>query len=186
MKQGKRNKTATDAVAGKASEASVAAVSNVELPDAAYVDQLLAASAPVAAEALPIAVAVADDVSVESVDVAVAANEEVAMQTGTESAESNVADDGVLRLPVQCLLRDAVEYRQRLLDCVYAETVLIDVAAVERIDTAFMQVLLAFARSRSDSGEKITWLNINPVFTEATQILGLRAEMALPDVGVAA
>lgn len=105
--------------------------------------------------------------------------------TSTE-AVADASARGVIELPAQCQLRDAVEYRQRLLDCVDVASVQIDVGAVQRIDTAFVQVLLAFARSRSEANQPIVWLRMNPIFAEAVRLLGLQSALAVPDVSEAA
>ncbi len=123
------------------------------LPDAAYIDALLADSAPSAT---------------------------LSVVSGDSAA------DGVITLPTQCLLRDAIEYRQHLLDRLHHEVAAIDVGAVDRIDAAFMQMLLSFVRSRADDNARVEWLNVNATFAEAAALLGLQAALALPDVSVAA
>ena len=125
-----------------------------ELPDMAYVDALLA----------------------ETGDA----------QPETERVETEQTETGqteTICLPAQCLLRDAVEYRQHLLECVASDATNIDVGAVERIDTAFMQVLLSFVRSRN---QPVKWLNMNSTFAEAASVLGLQAVLSLPAESVAA
>lgn len=149
MKQGKRKNAAADTSAPSDDAAPA-------LPDAAYVDQLLAGNAPATA------------------------TETVAQ------AAAEVSAAGVIDLPAQCLLRDAVEYQQRLLKCVDIASVEIDVGAVQRIDTAFVQVLLAFARSRNEANQAIVWRHVNPVFAEAVCLLGLRSALAVPDASEAA
>lgn len=152
MKQSKRKKSAAAPLAALDADA---AMLTQNLPDADYVEQLLADPAQPDA-ALTIAVADAP------------------------------LQDGVISLPTQCLMRDAVEYRQRLLDCLQMESVSIDVAAVERIDTAFMQVLLAFVCSRANNNAGVAWLNVNAVFAEAAAMLGLQAVLMVPAMSEAA
>jgi ABC-type transporter Mla MlaB component len=128
-----------------------------ELPDAEYVEQLLASTASVA---------------------------DGETQPAAAADESLV--DGVIALPSQCLLRDVVEYRERLLNCIDAQSVSIDASAVERIDTAFMQVLLAFVRDRTAAREHLAWLNVSDTLIDAARVLGLQSALALPAVSVAA
>ncbi len=153
MKQAERNKS--DAAPEQSADASMAADASL-LPDAEYVEQLLAMSPS----------AVADGTG------------EGTAQTAGASEQS---PRGLLCLPAQCLLRDAVEYRQHLLSCLPEKTVVVDVVAVERIDAAFMQVLLAFVRSRPRDSEPVTWLNVNAVFVEAARLLGVQTVLALPE-----
>jgi ABC-type transporter Mla MlaB component len=143
MKQGKQKKSAAEPTTS-------AAAATPELPDAAYVDQLLVGQSDASGVAA----------------------------TGAASA--------VIELPAQCLLRDAVEYRQRFLDCVEVDSVMVDVGAVDRIDTAFIQVLLAFVRTRATTKRVITWQRVSQEFGASVNLLGVRSVLALPDVSTAA
>ena len=125
-------------------------------PDAAYVDRLLDDAAPTT--------------SLEAVG------------SGTE----RLPEAGVIELPAQCLLRDAVEYQQRFLNSMDIASLVIDVGAIERIDTAFIQVLLAVARSRAAANQSIVWRCVNTEFSEAVRLLGLQSALAVADVSAAA
>jgi ABC-type transporter Mla MlaB component len=140
-----------------AAESNAPAVATPALPDAAYVDQLLDTAAPTAA---------------------------MANEVTSEVAATAVT--GVIELPSQCLLRDAVEYRQRFLDCVDAESVSVDVGAVDRIDTAFIQVLVSFARSRAAAKRSITWQRMTSEFIASARLLGVQSTLSIPDVSDAA
>ena len=142
MKQGKQKKSAAEPTTS-------ATAATPELPDAAYVDQLLDG------------------------------------QSDASGVAASAAS-AVIELPAQCLLRDAVEYRQRFLDCVEVESVTVDVGAVDRIDTAFIQVLLAFARTRAAAKRVITWQRVSQEFAASVNLLGVRSVLALPDVSNAA
>lgn len=168
MKQAKRKKSLDVVALDNESAASVRA----ELPDADYVEQLLAASAPASA---PMSAPVSAP--------AVSQLDEVAV---TVVAAAPASTDASIQLPAQCVLRDAVDYRQHLLEWAQINSVRVDVAAVERIDTAFMQVLLAFVRSRPRDSEPVVWLNVNSVFVEAARLLGLQSALAVPEIGAAA
>jgi len=66
------------------------------------------------------------------------------------------------------------------------EAVQIDVAQLERIDAAAMQVLLAFVLDRGKRERNVEWCGVNPAFKEAAQALGLEATLRLPALGQAA
>jgi ABC-type transporter Mla MlaB component len=84
-------------------------------------------------------------------------------------------------LPVQCLMRDAVDLKLQLLPQLEAEdTVQIDVSKVERIDASVMQVLLAFVRDRTQRQRQVEWLGMNDVIAEAARLLGLQSVLQLP------
>jgi ABC-type transporter Mla MlaB component len=127
----------------KRKNAAVLDVATDAAPDAAYVEQLLAA------------------------------------------ANTDPVQSGTISLPAQCLLRDAVDLKQQLLSYPDSAYVEIDVAAVERVDTAYMQVLLAFVHSRAAGAAAINWLNVNAIFVEAATLLGLRSTLQLPDLSAA-
>jgi|GEM_PF-2223739 len=150
MKQGKRKNTA----------AEPAPAATQELPDVAYVNQLLGVESGAAHEC---------------------ANAAPSVVAGASSDTTCVVE-----LPAQCLLRDAVEYRQRFVDCVAAESVTVDVGAVDRIDTAFIQVLLAFAQTRADAQRAVTWRNVTAEFIASTRLLGVQSVLSIPDVSEAA
>ncbi|MGD9842955.1 MAG: lipid asymmetry maintenance protein MlaB [Steroidobacteraceae bacterium] len=141
MKQAKRNAKAESMAESVAVSANTSAV---ELPDIAYVEQLLAVS------------------------------ESVAQPTISR----------VIKLPTQCQLRDTVEFKQQLMACLDSNSVEIDVAAVTRVDTAFMQLLTVFVRSYTHDNRSIKWLNINAVFAEATMLLGLQSALKVPDLSL--
>lgn len=54
-------------------------------------------------------------------------------------------------------------------------------AQVERIDTAVLQLLLAFIRS---TGDKVTWLAPSPKLCTAAHLLGLSTYLNLPAVKI--
>lgn len=145
MKQGKRKNSAA--------ETTPAAAATPELPDAAYVDQLL------------------DGAGVSDI---------------ADEMTASAPACGLIELPAQCLLRDAVEFRQRFLDCVDAESVTVDVGAVDRIDTAFIQVLLAFTRTRAAANRSITWQRVSSEVMASVKLLGVQSLLAIPDASSAA
>jgi len=107
------------------------------------------------------------------------ANEVVSESTKQSSVNETIAATVVL--PAQCLMRDAVELKSRLLLQLEAEdTVQIDVSKVERIDASVMQVLLAFVRDRTQRKQQVEWRGTNEVIMEAARILGLHSVLHLP------
>ena len=162
MKQSKAKKSVP------APSAATQAAAQPLLPDAEYVAQLLAASTPEPAS---------DSASISSSAVEV---EAATMASDAVSVADSGTELGLLSLDAQCLLRDVSDCRLQLLKRLESETTRIDVAAVERIDTAYMQVLLTFIRSRPATLAAVTWLNVNAVFLEAAEALGLRSALGLP------
>jgi ABC-type transporter Mla MlaB component len=58
--------------------------------------------------------------------------------------------------------------------------VTLDITAVQRIDTAGLQVITAFVRDRAGHGRKVEWQGTAPALTAAAQLLGLTSLLGLP------
>jgi ABC-type transporter Mla MlaB component len=68
--------------------------------------------------------------------------------------------------------------------CGYLETpqcVVLDVANIERIDTAALQLLCAFVRDRNARGFKVQWQGSSAALQEAADLLALRPLLCLPE-----
>ena len=76
------------------------------------------------------------------------------------SANSTIQEGGALKTAL-LNLEDATR------------TVKLDVHAVERVDTAALQLLCAFVRERRTRGRRTEWVGSAPTFSEAVEILGL-------------
>jgi anti-anti-sigma regulatory factor len=93
-------------------------------------------------------------------------------------------------LSASCTVRDSIALKSSLLDLLMDQRpVTIDVRAVERIDTAALQVLCAFVRDRKAAGGKVFWVGCTESFCEAICLLGLQQVLDVPDaqlIGAAA
>jgi anti-anti-sigma regulatory factor len=112
-----------------------------------------------------------------------------------EAAETAVAveaDDPVptLAVPVQtpayklaasCTVRDSASLKTALNDLVRVKgEAILDVSAIERIDTAVVQLLYAFVRDRKAQGDKVVWVGNSECFTDAVKLLGLATHLDVP------
>lgn len=94
------------------------------------------------------------------------------------AATTNPSD---IVLPATCGLREVGALKDGLLPHLDSEQVVaVDAAAVERIDTAALQVLVSFVRERHAQARKIEWRGLNEAFLEAVRLLGLGAHLHLP------
>lgn len=85
-------------------------------------------------------------------------------------------------LPAECTLADAGALRARLKRLIaHPRPLTLDGSFVERIDTATMQVLIAFVRDRRERGLPVMWHGDAPAFTEAATLLGIHGLLGLPD-----
>lgn len=81
----------------------------------------------------------------------------------------------------RCSVKQAAELRQSLHELGNAAAaVILDVNQVERIDTAALQVLCAFARERAEGAHPTSWDGDVAVVREAAMLLGVEAMLRLP------
>jgi phospholipid transport system transporter-binding protein len=83
------------------------------------------------------------------------------------AAECTVADAGTLKSGLAKLLDDA-------------QTVAVDISAVQRIDTAGLQILTTFVLDRMVQDRDVEWVGHAPVLTAAATLLGLNSILKLP------
>lgn len=100
------------------------------------------------------------------------------------------ASGPALVLASNCSVKDAAALKISL--CKLADqsvAVTVDMSSVERVDTATMQLLCAFARDRAARERKVVWLGQSRAMQEAARLLGVEKLLALPETaskGVAA
>ena len=97
------------------------------------------------------------------------------------------APDAIIRLGAQLTIREAVPLRAELLERVDAvDPVGLDASAVQKVDSAGLQVLLAFAQQRRRSGNQVSWTACSEPLRKAAVLLALDAPLALPAAGAPA
>jgi phospholipid transport system transporter-binding protein len=85
-----------------------------------------------------------------------------------------ISDPSTVPLPVSTGVRECAALKQQLLALVEsADAVIIDVTAVELIDTAALQLLFAFSRERIANGLSTIWQGDNPTLRHAATAVGL-------------
>jgi ABC-type transporter Mla MlaB component len=83
-------------------------------------------------------------------------------------------------LPAECVIASAAGLRTALLKRLGdSGNVQIDASAVQRIDTAALQVLAAFARDRREGSLPVEWLGVPGCLTEAATLLDLTDVLGL-------
>lgn len=87
-----------------------------------------------------------------------------------------------LKLEASCTLRDSIDMQFQLLAVDFGDSdVLVDGSAVERIDTAGLQMLLSFTRHQATRGKSVKWTAVSTELSRGSQLLGLDALLGLPD-----
>jgi ABC-type transporter Mla MlaB component len=86
-----------------------------------------------------------------------------------------------LALAAECTVSDAHSLKERLAGLVdEPQAVTLNVTALQRIDTAGLQVITAFVRDRAGHGRQVEWQGAAPVLAAAAQLLGLTSLLKLP------
>ena len=102
---------------------------------------------------------------------------------GTAAAPSTPAapHTATLALTAECLVSGASTLKESLAGLLdEPQPVTLDITALQRIDTAGLQVLTAFIRERVGHGRTVEWRGTAPALTSAAQLLGLTALLRLP------
>jgi ABC-type transporter Mla MlaB component len=95
--------------------------------------------------------------------------------------ESRVRSDEALALAAECTVAEADALKGELarrLD--ESAPVTLDVSALQRIDTAGLQLLAAFIRDRRTAGRAVAWRGRAPALEAAAGLLGLTNMLELP------
>jgi ABC-type transporter Mla MlaB component len=86
-----------------------------------------------------------------------------------------------LALAAECTVSDSVSLKERLASLLEEpQAVTLDITALQRIDTAGMQVITAFVRERAHHGRAVEWQGTAPVLATAARLLGLTSLLKLP------
>jgi ABC-type transporter Mla MlaB component len=116
----------------------------------------------------------------ESPSLAGESSRSAAITETPSAASAAVADRAVAAnsrlfvLPPSCTVRDSIGLHASLVE-IHRDPlpITLDVSAIERIDTAMMQVLCAFVRDRRELGASVEFVGCPEPFFEAVQLLGL-------------
>ena len=91
----------------------------------------------------------------------------------------------VLVLPADCRIGAQVALKQALLDALETDGIVLDGRAVERTDTAALQLLTLFQREVQARGSSLSWCGASDALNEAAGLLGLAQILELPAAALA-
>lgn len=111
---------------------------------------------------------------------------EAAAATPDLTSAAAPADEAHVKLTASCTIRDCAALKADL-SAVLAmpAPVSIDVSALERIDTAGMQLLCAFVRDRQQRELAVTWSGMSAALTEAARLLGVDRVLGIRETAAA-
>lgn len=83
-------------------------------------------------------------------------------------------------MPVDCRIADVGGLHQQLRKALESSEIVLDGTTVERVDTAALQVLVAFQRDAQKHGCRVSWAGVSAPLHDAATQLGLAQVLALP------
>jgi ABC-type transporter Mla MlaB component len=88
---------------------------------------------------------------------------------------------GSFAVAAECTVADASSLKTGLAKLLEESGIVtLDVSAVQRIDTAGLQVIATFIREREAHGRQVQWRGHAPALSTAANLLGLAALLKLP------
>jgi anti-anti-sigma regulatory factor len=85
-----------------------------------------------------------------------------------------------LALPADFRIAAQAAFKQQLIDALDHDAIVLDGAAVERVDTAALQLLVVFQRELDARQRAPSWQSASTVLTEAADLLGLTQTLKMP------
>jgi len=93
-----------------------------------------------------------------------------------------LAPSGTVVLSSDCTVAECAVLRNSLLRALpETSEITLDINAVQRIDTATMQLLTAFVLERQALGRTVKWSGAAPAFLSAARLLGLERVLTVQD-----
>lgn len=96
------------------------------------------------------------------------------------AAAAPVSDAFFLKLDASCTLRETADLQFSLVVAT-GDPVVVDGGAVERVDTAGLQLLVALVRRQQHGGRRIEWKAASPELLKCGERLGLLEALGLTD-----
>ena len=109
-----------------------------------------------------------------------AAPEATTAGAAVAAPETVAAGPMTLALPADFRIAAQAAFKQQLIGALAHDTIVLDGGAVERVDTAALQLLVVFQRELDARQRAPTWLSASPALTEAADVLGLTQILKMP------
>lgn len=102
------------------------------------------------------------------------------MTEGTSTSRRRGTRGRVLHLPAQLGIADVAGFKPVLADALEGgRSVILDAAALEHVDGAGLQLLLAFHTAMHSAGRRMDWKSPPPALLEAAGLFGVRETLGL-------
>lgn len=97
-----------------------------------------------------------------------------------EAGSPESTQSGAFCLPASVAIRNARELREQCLARVADPSIRVDGSAVSDVDTAGLQLILAWQRAIGSAGGQFEWTSVSAALREAAVALGLSRELGMP------
>jgi phospholipid transport system transporter-binding protein len=139
-------------------------------------------AAPAVVEAMPMEDIIEQEI--ETVPVVAAPEPTPARAPAPPAAAKSTVRAG-LKLETSCLLRDSPDLQFQLLAADFGEgAALVDGSAVERVDTAGLQLIISFIKYQEGRGRRVGWTAVSDELRKAANQLGLQQQMRLEEAAM--
>ena len=109
-----------------------------------------------------------------------AAPEATAAGAAVAAHETAAAGPMTVALPADFRIAAQTAFKQQLIGALDHDAIVLDGGAVERVDTAALQLLVVFQRELDARQRTPTWQSASPALTEAADVLGLTQILKMP------
>jgi phospholipid transport system transporter-binding protein len=100
----------------------------------------------------------------------------MASKNKSEAAKGEVR----VGVPADFRIGEVAGMHRQLSDVLVAKQIVLDGSAVERVDTAALQLLVVFQREVAKRGNQVNWAGVSAPLHDAASQLGLAQILALP------
>jgi phospholipid transport system transporter-binding protein len=102
------------------------------------------------------------------------------MGSKTKPDATTAIGEARIGIPADCRIADVGDLQRQLRLALEAPQIVLDASAVERVDTAALQLLVVFQREAAKRGKQMNWAGVSAPLHEAASQLGLAQTLALP------
>jgi phospholipid transport system transporter-binding protein len=99
---------------------------------------------------------------------------------GKSKGDAGTSGGARVGMPADFRITDVIDMHRQLRDALNVSPVVLDGTTVDRVDTAALQLLVAFQRDAQKRGHQVSWAGASAPLYDAASQLGLAQTLALP------
>lgn len=102
----------------------------------------------------------------------------------TQSEHEVGALEEAVQLPAELTIAQSGEFYQQFEALIeQGNDIVLDCAAVTRIDTAFIQLLYQVQRALAETSHRLQWVNASEAVSRSVELLGMSKQLNLAEAG---